>query len=69
MDRIQVKRIKDRFNGIWCVRIGSHKIAEHDVADLWMLMNGEEAIKKFLAKLEKDGPYTVAVLKEKFQPK
>lgn len=46
------------------LKLGNHHVAEVEVADLWTLMCGEEEIKKFLAKCEKDGSYTVAELKK-----
>jgi hypothetical protein len=63
------KRYKDR-EDVYCVRLKSQKITESDVADLWMLMCGEEAIKAFLSKCMKDEwGYRIPALQEQFKPK
>jgi len=38
-------------------KVGSRNVAECDVMDLWKLMCGEDAIKDFLMKCEKDDNY------------
>lgn len=55
---------KSRNSGSKYYQIGSHKVSEYDVMKLWELMCGEQEIKSFLAKCEKDYDYTVASLKK-----
>jgi hypothetical protein len=55
---------KDRKYGGTYLKIGNKMVAQYDVPRLWELMCGEEAIKAFLAKCEKDDKYTVPELKK-----
>jgi len=47
------------------LQIGSYKLAEFDLPKFWVMMCGDEAIKKFLSqcKKEEDGKYSVPELK------
>jgi hypothetical protein len=38
-------------------KVGSRNVAECDVMNLWKLMCGEDAIKEFLLRCEKDDEY------------
>ena len=57
------KKYKSRESGSEYYLVGCHKIDDDDVLELWLLMCGEDAIKKFLRKCEKDDGWTIPELK------